>query len=261
MGRRRGFALTALGAWLAVRGALAVVGLALTALCALVAVGAAFAMRAGGGAGAAQLPTAASRAIAWSGGVVLAFGAALRAVRRDRDEGVLALARARGATPADYARGRVAGLSVLLAAAVGGATLVAGVAATCAAASTGSVAAVARSSAAALAYALAFAATVGPVSMAALAGRSRAGGYLTLLAVLVVPELAAPWTSALLPSGWHELTSIPAALEAVRAAVMLPPGAGARLARAAAGLAAVAVVSLGVVGWRASSRAQEEAAP
>jgi len=254
------FALTALGAWLAARGALAVVGLALTALGAVASVGVAFAVHVGAGTGAAQLPTVAARAIAWSGGVTLAFGAALRAVRRDRDEGVLALARARGATLAAYVRGRVAGLSLLLAAAVGCATLVAGIAATSAAASSGSVAAVARSSAAALAYALAFSATLGPVSVAALGGRSRAGGYVTLLAVLVVPELAAPWTSALLPRGWHELTSIPAALEAVRAGVMLPSRAGAHLARAAAGLAAVAATSLVVVGWRAS-RANEEAAP
>jgi hypothetical protein len=180
--------------------------------------------------------------------MVLAFGAAMRAVRRDREEGIVALARARGVSLGAYVRGRVGGLVVVLALVVGGATAVAGVVGT-------SIARpwwpAARASIAALAYALAFAATLGPVALATLGGRSRSGGYLTLLAVLVLPEVLAPWTSALLPEGWHELTSLPAALRAVRLGVANPAAMGAALARAIAGLAAVSALSLVVIAARA----------
>jgi len=136
---------------------------------------------------------------------------------------------------------------IVLAVAVGGATLVAGVAAT-------SVAhpafAAMRNGAAGMVYALAFAATLGPVAMAALGARTRSGGYLTLLGVLVLPELVSRWTAALLPHGWHELTSIPAALAAVRAGVAAPATMGLPMARALAGLGAVVAVSLVVVAAR-----------
>jgi hypothetical protein len=236
----------ALGAWLATRGPLATVGFVLAALGAVASIVAAFAIARQGGRGAARVPTFASEAIAWGAGMTLAFGGALRAIRRDRDQGILALVRARGVSIGAYVRGRVGGLVVVLAAAIGAATLVAGLAATSASAST----AAARSGVAALVYALAFAATLGPVAMASLGASTRAGGYGALLAVLAVPELLSPWTSALLPSGWRELTSIPAALEAVRAAVTSPLEAGAHGARAIAGLAAVVAVSLVVVELR-----------
>ena len=82
--------------------------------------------------------------------------------------------------------------------------------------------------------------------MACLATSSRVGGYLTLLAVVVVPELLSPWTSALLPRGWGALTSIPAALDAVRAAAG-STGSVVDCARAVAALALVIAVSLVVV--------------
>jgi hypothetical protein len=151
----------------------------------------------------------------------------------------------------------VAGLCGVLAASVGGATVVAGLAATSAAGLSGAALPTARSSVAALVYALAFAATLGPVSMASLGGRSRAGGYVTLLAVLVLPELAAPWTSALLPGDWHELTSIPAALEAVSSGATMPVREALPLSRAVAALGAVIAFSLVVVGWRASQPLEE----
>ncbi len=134
------------------------------------------------------------------------------------------------------------GLEEGLATTVGGGTLVAGLAATAVAGS--SALAVARASAAALVYALAFSITMGPVAMAALGGRTRAGGYFALIAVLVLPELLAPWTRRLLPDGWRELTSIPAALEAVRAGVELAGSAVLHAVRAAVGLVAVVAASL-----------------
>ena len=171
----------ALGTWLAARGALAGVGIALSILGALGSVVAAVAVAGAGGA-AVQLPLLESSVIAWGAGVMLAFGGALHAIRRDLEQGVVALVRARGASVGAYVRGRVGGLVVVLAVAVGGATLVAGIAATSVA---HPAVAAARTSAAALVYALAFAGTLGPVAMAALGARTRAGGYLTLVAVLV----------------------------------------------------------------------------
>ncbi len=235
----------ALGAWLAARGTLATIAIVVTGLEALGAI--VFAVAAGARR-ASEVPTASAIAIAWGGGIMLAFGAALRAIRTDRDEGIAALARARGVAAGAYVRGRVGGLVLLLALALGGATLVADLAALAAGGGGWSVV---LSGAAALVYVLAFAATVGPVAMAALGARTRAGGYVTLLAVLALPELLAPWTSDLLPRGWTELTSIPAALAAVRIGVTHPLEAGAHAARAAAGLAAVVALSLLGVAARA----------
>jgi hypothetical protein len=230
----------ALGIWLTARGALVRASLALTALGALGSIAAAVATR--GTATIEEVPGLASMAFAWGAGTTLAFGGAQRALLRDRERGVVALARARGVGVGVYAGGRVGGLVVILALAVGGGTLVAGLAATAVAG--GEMRAVARASVAALVYALAFAATVGPLAMAALGGRSRAGGYFALLAVLVLPELLAPWTGALLPKGWRELTSIPAALEALRVGVQSAGPAVLHAARATVALVAVVAASL-----------------
>jgi hypothetical protein len=232
-------ATLALGVSLAARGGLAKVSIGLAAVVGIAAVGMALAAR---GSQAARVPATASLVIAWSAGVMLAFGASLRAIPRDREEGVVTLLRARGVSATAYVQGRIAGLVVVLALAVGGATLAACVAATAVAHPPG---AVLRASAAAMVYALAFSITLGPVAMAALGARTRAGGYLTLLAVLILPETIEGYTARILPRGWHELTSIPAALEAVRGAVLSPhPSLAA--ARAALGLVAVVLASFAV---------------
>jgi hypothetical protein len=120
--RARSAALVVFGAWLASRGALARVGLGVTGLTGL---GAAVAALLSSATRAALLPDLASSAIAWGGGVMLAFGAALRALRVDREQGVALLLACRGATSRDYVRSRVFGLVVVLAAAVGGSTALA----------------------------------------------------------------------------------------------------------------------------------------
>jgi len=223
-------------------------GIAMALLGALGCVVVAVALAGAGGEAAAQLPLVESSAIAWSAGVVLALGGALHALRDDHEHGVIALARTRGASVGACARGRVGGLVLLLALAVGGATLVGGIAAT-------SVAhaplAAARTSTAGFVYALAFAATLGPLAMALLGVRTRPGGFFLLVAVLGLPELLAPWTAALLPHGWHELTSIPAALAAVRAGVLAPGAMAAPMVRAVAALASVVALSILVVVARA----------
>jgi hypothetical protein len=250
----------ALGVRLATRGGLAAAGFALAALGALTAAIAAFVLRrdAGADAGeAAALIRVASSGIAWSAGMALAFGASLRALHRDREDGVLGLMRARGASTADYMRGRVVGLVIALVLCVGGATLVAALATVLAA---GASAALMHAAAGALAYSLAFSATVGPLALATLGGRSRVGGYLALLAVLVAPEILSRWTAELLPEPWFELTSIPAALAAVRAGVAMPSTKGVALARALAALAGVAAAATAVATSRVRS-AEREGAP
>jgi hypothetical protein len=234
----------ALGVWLAARGAIARSGFALAALGALGSVVVASVSE--NPRAAARVPWFTAEIVAWGAGVTVAFGGALHALRRDRDEGVLALVRVRGVAAASYVQGRVAGLALVVAAAVAGPTLIAGVAAT----SLGRPALLAvQTTLGALAYALAFAATLAPVALATLSARTRAGGYLSLLAVLVLPEAASPWTESLLPHGWGELTSIPAALAAV-GAVFASRAAPVHAARAAAGLVAVVAASLLVLAAR-----------
>jgi hypothetical protein len=231
-----------LGVWLIARRGLVVVALGLALVCAVAAAAVVVARRSEST--VAAVPTQAAVLIAWSAGVMVAFGGALRAIPSDTDEGVVALLRARGVPVSSYVRGRIGGLVLVLLFSVGGAVLVTDVATLSVARS---LLPAARACAAAFVYVLAFAVTLGPLAMAALAARRRGAGYLAFLAVLVVPEVATRWTSALLPRGWHELTSIPAALAAVQSGVLAPQTAGLAMARALAALGAVAVLSLAVV--------------
>jgi len=249
----------ALGVALARRGPLAVAALVVGALTTFAMLVIAFVVAAHGGRSLAQLPSVASSALAWGAGVMLAFAASSRALRRDRDDGVRALVRARGGSTGAYVGGRVAGLVALVALVVGGGTLLAGVAST-ALATRGAVAHVAMGTGAAIAYALAFAATVAPVALASLGARSRVGGYFALLSVLVLPELLGRWTAEMLPRGWQDLTSIPAALGSLRSA--LTPGAidVASLLRSLVVLAAIAAIATAIVRTQVA-RVDAEKAP
>jgi hypothetical protein len=233
----------ALGVWLASRGTIVATGFVLAAVGAVGGVAAAVAWH--GSASGARVPTWTAQIVAWAAGVMVAFGGALHAVRRDQNEGVLALVRARGVAAATYLQGRIGGLGVVVAGAVAAPTLAAGVAAT----SLGRPGPAALATLGALLYALAFGATMAPVALATLGARTRAGGYLGLVAVLAVPELASPWTSQLLPRGWTELTSIPAALAAI-GDVFSSRAAALHSARAVAGLVAVIAAALVVVAAR-----------
>jgi hypothetical protein len=231
--------------WLVTRESLAAVGLALCSAGAALAVVEAIARGSEGG--AERVPALTAYLVAWGGGMTVAFGGALRALPRDREQGVLSLARARGADLVSYLRGRVGGLVVVLALAAGVPALLAGIAATSVARPAGLAF---RASLGAVAYTTAFALTVGPVAMATLGARTRTGGYLALVGVLVLPELLSPWTGALLPAGWRELTSIPAALDAVGSGVSSPARDWLSIARATAALAAIVAASLVVVAAR-----------
>jgi hypothetical protein len=235
-----------LGVALARRGALATVSIAIGALTTFGMVVAAFVVDSRSAHTLRHVPGVASSALAWGAGVTLAFAASARALRRDRDDGVRALWRARGGTTQRYVVGRVLGIVLVVAAIVAGGTLVCGLAST-ALSGRAALGRVAGSAAASLAYALAFSATVAPVALASLGARSRVGGYLALVTVLVLPELFAGWTARMLPAAWSELTSIPSVLGALRAS--LTPGAVdvAMALRALVVLAAVSAVALAIV--------------
>jgi hypothetical protein len=244
MAAPRARALAALGWTMARSGPLATVSIGVGALTTLGMIVAAFVLSRHGGRALAQLPSVASSALAWGAGILLAFSSSAHALRRDREQGIRALVRARGGSAASYLWGRVAGLFLVLALVVVGGTMLTGVAAT-ALASKGAWLKVARGSAASIVYALSFALVVAPVALAALGARSRAGGYVALVMILVVPQLFAGWTEELLPRGWEELTSIPAILTAVRGSIVAFDGA--RLARALLAVAIVTIAATAIV--------------
>jgi len=210
---------------------------------------AAAAVLAGRGAGGAlvQLARATSTALAWGAGILIAVPASLQALREDGKSGVRALLIARGASRGVYARARVGGLAIVLAAVVGGGTLVAGGAAVLLASRAGVARGALEGLVASLVYAAAFALVLAPMSLAAFGARPPARGYARFLAILVLPLIFEPWLSGFVPPGWGELLSIPSALDALRAS--LPPDGfdGARFARAALVLAAFAVLCFALV--------------
>jgi hypothetical protein len=241
--RQRLGAAIGLGMSLAPRGTMVKIALVLMAVTTVGAVITA-AVLAGRGEGEklALVGAASSTLLAWGAGVLVAVPASLEAFRDDRKEGIRALLRVRGASRTTYAQGRVLGLALVLFAVVEGGTLASGGAAFLLAARLGTAGRALQGIAASLVYAAAYAVVVAPMSLAALGGRSRAGGFLRFAAVVLVPVFLLPWTSSLVPPGWGEVLSVPSALDALRAS-LLPPGFdGARLARAGVALAAFAAV-------------------
>jgi hypothetical protein len=221
---------------------MAVFSMVLAAIITLGGVTVAFLLGRRGGRVISDVPGLTASVLAWGAGVLLAFGVASQVLRRDRDQGIRALVEARRGGASTYLTARVGGLVALLAGIVGGGTLLTGIAAL-AIAGRGSILRVAQASGAAMVYALAFALTLGPVAIATLGARSRAGGYLWLLLVLILPELFQGWTDQILPYEWRDLGSIPGALGVLRSALS-PPGADlGRFVRAFVVLAAVTVVA------------------
>ncbi|MGO8998863.1 MAG: hypothetical protein ACLQVI_36525 [Polyangiaceae bacterium] len=212
-----------------------------------------------------QLGAASSTALAWGAGVLLAMPASLEAFRDDRRNGIRALLRARGASTTAYAQGRVLGLALVLFVVVGGGTLVSGGAAFLLASRLGVAAHALGGLAAALVYAAAYALVVAPMSLAALGGRRRTGGFFRFAAVVLVPVFLERWTSSLVPAGWGDVLSLPAALNALRAALLTPGIDVARLARAAIVLAAFAalcfVLVLAEISALDAEQAQDEVRP
>ncbi len=259
--RARRRALLALGVYLSRRGVLATISIGIALLTVLGAIALTF-LLAGRGERAPleRLPALTASGLAWGAGILVAFSASVQAMKRDREGGLTALLRARGASVASYVWTRVGGLTIVLAILVAGGTLLTGMVAMLLATRTGIVLRTAQGTLAAVAYAIAFSATLGPLAMAALGSRSRAGGYIWLLVILVLPELLSPLTSAILPNGWRELASIPGALHALCVALM-PPGIDVWRGAKALFVIALVVAACLVVVRRATATAQAEEAP
>ena len=215
-----------LGMSLARRGALPVVSIAICASTALaLAIVAGLLAGRGPKSAAHDVPILASSALAWGGGFLLAFAAAAHALRRDRTDGIRELFVARTASRGGlrgYLFARVGGLAALIALCVGGGTLLCGLVGMVGAARVSGVASMLQSTIAGIAFSLAFAAVVAPVAFAALGARSRLGGYLFLLAVVIIPELIIAMMGASLPASVADVLSIPSALGALRTS--LAPG-------------------------------------
>ncbi len=252
--------MAALGLDLARRGPLATISLVVGVLTVLGALIATAGLVRRGGSSFEEVPSLTAGALAWGAGVLLAFAVSVQALKRDREAGITALLRARGAPLGGYLWTRVGGLTGLLVIVVAGGTLLVGVVATLLATRAGIAMRTLQGTLAAVVYAFAFALTLGPLAMAALGPRSRAGGYGWLLVVLVLPEVLAPMTRALLPYGYGDLTSIPGALTSLRTALMPPGVDGWRAMRALFMLALVVALSLAAV-RRAARAAQREEAP
>lgn len=254
---RRGQTKTlAFGFWLASRGLLVRSAIVLAAGMAIAGAMSSFWLVHHGVSTLETVPLIASEALAWGAGLSLAGAASMRMPYRDAELGVLSFALARGATIQQYVRGRMGGIVLWTFLCVGGGTLVT---------IAGTIAAVRptedvmRASAGALIFSLAFGGSIAPVAMATLGARSRMRGYVALLLVVGVPELVAPWTSRILPDGWSELTSLPAALGALRS-VTEESTDWLLIARALAGLTLVATVSFMVTVGHVS-RAAERVSP
>jgi hypothetical protein len=194
-----------------------------------------------------RVPLLASSALAFGVGVLAAFGVSLGVFQRDEREGVRALLLARGITPFEYVKVRVAGLGALLGFLVVGGSLLVGLAALVLARSRHAALETVQSTFAAVAFGVAFSAVFAPVAMAALAPRTRGRGYLALLVVLVGPELLVPVLRRSISPSWLSLFSIPDALFGLRTA-LAPPGVDlADAGRALVVLVVIAVLAMAFV--------------
>jgi putative flippase GtrA len=228
----RSSGLIALGFSLARRGATSAFALGLTALCIVGFSGMAVAFAHHGKLDALpDVPLLASSALAYGVGVLVAFAASTRAFRRDEDDGVRALLRARGVSATQYLAARVVGLALSLAAFVAGGSFIVGLVAV----------AVSHGRATALHTLQA------PVAMATLAARTRGRGYLVLFTVLVLPELLQSSLLRVIGPDWVAVCSVPGALVALRTA-LAPIGVdGPMLARSLVALISIVVAALLVV--------------
>jgi hypothetical protein len=215
--------LLGLGASLARRGPTAVVSLVVAALTALgfLGVGLVLGLR-GSDSAVHAVPLVASSALAWGGGFLLAFSASANALRRDRTTGIRHLFVTRTTSMRGYLAARVGGLAVLLAGITAGGTLLVGLGSILASPKSAVALRTAQATAAGAVHGVAFALVLAPLALAALGARTRFGGYLTLLAIVVLPELVLGVLGDAVPREVAELCSVPSALGALRAG--LSPG-------------------------------------
>ncbi len=194
-----------------------------------------------------DIPIVASSALAWGGGFMLAFGAAVHALRRDAEDGIRGMLDLRSIDLRGYLVARVGGIAVLVAAVVAGGTFAVGIVAALLGLSSGSFGASLQATFASVLYGIAFAVVIAPTALAALGARTRVGGYLFLLGVVVVPELFVDLLDSSLPAPLADVLSIPSALGALRGS-LVPGGLDAgRLVRALVALVVFAAVTTAIV--------------
>lgn len=172
-----------------------------------------------------HVPLLASSALAWGGGFLLAFVAAVHALRRDRAEGVRALFAARAISLRGYVFARVGGLVVLIAMCVAGGTLLSGLVGLVglvAVDRAGGALRMLHATLAGVAFSLAFSVVIAPLAFAAVGARSRIGGYFFLIGVVSLPEVIVLAMGSSLPPSVADVLSIPSALAALRSG--LAPG-------------------------------------
>jgi hypothetical protein len=196
---------------------------------------------------------------AWGAGVLLCFGASIRAFERDEEDGWSALVKRHGFGSTAYLGARVAGMAAWTLLIVAGGALLVGLVTLGGAHDAASAGHALTALVAALAYSATFSVAVAAVSVATLAPRARGSGYLFLLLVLVLPALVSDWTGQLVPAAWSDLVSVPGALDALRDSLH-PSLDGARAVRAAAVLAAVTVGALAWARAQLALRARGRAA-
>jgi hypothetical protein len=155
-------------------------------------------------AGAVRLSTS---VIWWGSLVLIAFALSTRVLHRLRDGGLATLVHLRTGRNTAW-QAYLVGMCARLCAVALPPLLLVGLAALALAPSDRGL--ISSMLVACLVATVAFAATLGSVAMAALGGRSRAGGYLRLFAILTIPELAS--SSLSLSKEMRGMTSIPALL-------------------------------------------------
>ncbi|MGH7284714.1 MAG: hypothetical protein ACRELY_24580 [Polyangiaceae bacterium] len=204
------------------------------------------------------VPGLTAAVLAWGGGFTFAVAAAAHAFDRDLESGVRDLARTRGVSGRAYVLGRVLGLALSLFVIVGLGAIVTGAA--CAILGPTMRLAIMESTAATIPYAAAYALVVAPLCAATMGARARPRGYMFLLAILIVPELAQDSLEGI-PEHWRSLVGIPSAMGTLRDS-LTPAHFDVTLAGAAAAviaLLAILCIALSLdAAWRAS-RAENSA--
>lgn len=194
-----------------------------------------------------DVPLVASSALAWGGGFALAFGAAVHALRRDVSEGLRDALALRSVGLRDYLVLRVGGLAALVALVVAGGSAAVGLFSALLGLGAGVSLRSLQATFASVLFGVGFAIVIAPTAIAALGARTRVGGYMFLLGVVVLPELAVTAASSALPHALADVLSIPSALGALRASVAPGSFDVARLARATVALAVFTALTIALV--------------
>ena len=199
----------------------------------------------------AAIPGLAAAFLAWGGGFTFAVAAAAHAFDHDVASGIRDLARTRGLPGRTYVLSRVLGLAVPLFLLVSiGAALTGGA---CMLLAPGSRLTILKATAATIPYAAAYALVLAPMCVATMGTRSRPRGYLVLLAILIVPELAQD-SLEVIPEHWRSLVGVPSAMATLRDA-LTPAHFDGPLAGAAAAVVVLLAILCIALAFEAASHA------